>query len=294
MTTYNPLPKWVKTKLSLSAEFRAISDAVKESRLNTVCGSAACPNKGECWSNKHVTFLILGKNCTRSCRFCNVDKNIPSPPDPGEPERVAGFIEKFGMKYGVITSVTRDDLADKGSGHFIDTVRAVKERTPDVDLELLIPDMLGDEDLLRSIALSLADVIGHNVETAPRIYEKLRPGADYGRTIKVLGTLKKYSGNIPVKTAMMIGLGETDEEITEVFLDLKKAGVDILFIGQYLSPTKKQYPVQKYYTPEEFDNLRGEALKIGIPTVRSFPLLRSSYSDCVPQLRVTTQSDLSA
>jgi lipoic acid synthetase len=281
MSYHNTLPKWIKAKLSSTDEFLDITAAIKGSRLNTVCESAACPNKGECWSNKHVTFLILGKNCTRSCRFCNVSKSTPQDPDPTEPDRIAGFFEKYGIVYGVITSVTRDDLPDKGAGHFLETVHAVKKIAPAVKLELLLPDMAGDENLLKMLARSGADVVGHNVETTPAIYKTLRPEADYERTIKVLTALKKHTQKTPVKTAIMVGLGETISDIRRVFGDLVRAGVDILYIGQYLSPTKAHYPVQKYYTPEEFRLLREEAEQTGIPKVRSAPLLRSSYRGIV-------------
>lgn len=276
----NPLaiPSWIRGKVSLSESFDEMKSSIEELKLNTVCTHASCPNKGECWENGHVTFMILGKNCTRGCKFCGVSSSTADAVDYSEPERISVLIEKFGIKYAVITSVTRDDLDDKGAGQFISAVSIIKDRNKDTFIELLIPDMNADTYLIKGIARSGADVIGHNIEIPRAMYKKIRPSSDYEKSLDVLRALNTYKGeNAAVKSSMILGLGENSDEIEETFKDLKACGLDILYIGQYLNPYKDSWPVKKYYTREEFDGLRSKALEMGFTDVLSGPMVRSSY-----------------
>lgn len=272
-------PAWIRGKLAACEDHSRMTGLLSERGLHSVCVSAACPNKGECWKAKHVTFMILGDVCTRGCLFCNVKKGVPSSPDTAEPVNIAGAVKELGIKYAVITSVTRDDLDDKGAGHFSETVKRIKETSPGTLVELLIPDMNADAGLLERVASSGADVIGHNIELSKNLYAPVRPGADYARTLSVIGVLsglkKKY--RFALKSAMIIGLGETAGDIEATLHDLKKNGVDIVYIGQYLSPTKQHWPVKKYYTPQEFEALEASAKSMGFRAVLAGPMVRSSY-----------------
>jgi len=269
-------PTWIRKKVSWDSD--PVREVLDDLGLKSVCVSAGCPNKSECWQKKHVTFMILGENCTRKCKFCGVNKDIPEATDPAEPGKVAEAVKKLGIKYAVITSVTRDDLIDKGAGQFVETVRRIKETAPDCLVELLIPDMSADPGLLKQIARSGADVIGHNIEIPGSLYPEARPGSDYNRSLSALTVLREYCGErIPTKSAMIIGLGETDEEIILTAADLKRSGVSILYIGQYLSPTREHWLVKKYYSPEEFSSLKDEAKKLGFKVVYAGPMVRSSY-----------------
>jgi lipoic acid synthetase len=250
---------------------------LSEFNVKCVCREAACPNKGECWSAKHVTFIILGDACTRNCKFCNVKKSDPVKPDEKEPGNIASSVEKLGIKYAVVTSVTRDDLSDKGAGHFVKTVEAIKRTSPGTLVEVLIPDMDADEALIKKIASSGADVLSHNIEIPEKFYPHVRSKASYQVSLRALGLLKKYSSARAVKSSMIIGLGEVFGDISNTMKDARAAGVDIFYIGQYLSPSKKHWPVSKYYSPEEFDTIREEAANIGFKVVYSGPLVRSSY-----------------
>ncbi|MBU0571250.1 MAG: lipoyl synthase [Candidatus Omnitrophica bacterium] len=276
-TTASKRPVWMKKRISWDARSGEVRSILDDLELNSVCVSAACPNRPECWKEKQVTFMILGENCTRSCKFCNVHKDPPEKVDILEPGRVAKAVKKLEIRYAVITSVTRDDLPDLGSDQFIRTVRSIKEKVPVVPVELLIPDMGADERLLKEIAVSGADVIGHNIETPRELFKTVRPGAGYGRSLKVLETLRKYCATIPIKSSMIVGLGETKPGISSTMKDLRNAGVDIIYLGQYLSPTREHWPVAKYYTPEEFQLLKDEAVKLGFSVVCSAPMVRSSY-----------------
>jgi len=276
-TTIPKRPFWIKKRISWDARPEEVRSVLDEFKLNSVCVSAACPNRSECWKEKQVTFMILGKNCTRSCKFCNIRKDPPEKVDIQEAGRIARAVKKLGIKYVVITSVTRDDLPDFGSDQFIWTVRSIKEKVPGVQVELLIPDMNADEKLLKEIAASGADVIGHNIETPLELYQTVRPGAGYKRSLNVLKILSKYCTTIPIKSSMIVGLGETKPGILSTMKDLRNAGVDIIYLGQYLSPTREHWPVTKYYTPEEFKLLKDEAVKLGFPVVCSAPMVRSSY-----------------
>ena len=249
-------------------------------RLNSVCVEAACPNKGECWNKGHVTFMILGDICTRRCRFCNVKEGSPRPVDPSEPENVARAVKELGIKYAVITSVTRDDLPDRGAEQFVNTVREIRSVQKDILVELLIPDLDADEDLLRKVAFSGADVMGHNIEMPEPLYGEIRPRADYSRSLDVLkklGRMREEGAGILVKSSVMLGLGESERYVLKTLRDLKEAGVDIVYMGQYLSPSRGHWPNMKYYTTDEFDLLGQKAGEMGFRAVLSGPMVRSSY-----------------
>ncbi len=272
-------PTWIRGKISCNEVYAKVRGLLSDLKLHSVCVSAACPNKGECWEARHVTFMILGDICTRGCLFCNVKPGAPEAPDAAEPGNIAKAVKELGIKYAVVTSVTRDDLADRGAGHFVATVERIKELSPDTLVELLIPDLDADGALLRETALSGADVVGHNIEMPERLYASVRPGADYARSLKTLRSLAALKGRsgILVKSAIILGLGEAPADITRTLKDLKEADVDIVYMGQYLNPTKKHWPVEKYYTPEEFSALEAEAKGMGFRAVLAGPMVRSSY-----------------
>ncbi|MDR1663267.1 MAG: lipoyl synthase [Endomicrobium sp.] len=244
-------------------------------RLNTVCQSAKCPNIGECFKKKTATFLILGKNCTRKCAFCAVEKYVPEPIDVDEPFKIAETIKELELSYSVITSVTRDDLADGGAAHFAKTVNEIKIIVPNAKVEVLVPDFLGRTELVNIVLASRPDVFSHNLETVPYLYNNVRKGADYERSMKVLKHAK--DAGFKVKTGIILGLGETEQQLFDTIKDAKDAGIDILTIGQYLAPTKKHYSVVKQYKEEEFQKIRDFALSIGIKQVISGRYIRSSY-----------------
>ena len=274
-------PEWIRGKVSWSDSFEEVNSVLRELKLNTVCNEAACPNRGECWDDKHATFIILGSTCTRGCLFCNVEEGALDSPDKSEPERVAEAVKKLNIKYAVITSVTRDDLLDKGTEHFVRTVRSIKSLCPDTVIELLIPDLDGNPDFLKKIAFSGAEVIGHNIEMPDNMYPQVRPRSDYTRSLNVLrllGGLKEAGSDILVKSSLIIGLGEEESDIKRTLEDHKAAGVDIVYIGQYLSPSKEHWPVKRYYTPEEFKCFEKDAEKMGFSAVLSGPMVRSSYN----------------
>jgi len=273
-------PDWIRAKVTPDHEFSGVKELLRAKKLNSVCVEAACPNKGECWPKRHATFMVLGDTCTRNCSFCNVKKGIPLNVDREEPLRLSEAVKELGIRYAVITSVTRDDLKDRGAGHFAEVVRELKTMAPDILVELLIPDMRADEELLEIVALSGADVIGHNIEMPRRLYCEVRPGSDYDISLgalKILSALSADGERFKVKSAMMVGVGETDGEITETLRDLKACGTDIVYIGQYLNPSQAHHPVRKYYTPDEFDSLKRQASAMGFAAVQSGPLVRSSY-----------------
>lgn len=267
-------PFWLRRSLSYTQEFFSTKKVLDKLQLNTVCREALCPNVGDCWTRGEATFIILGKNCTRNCLFCNVDNNKPELIDVSEPRRIAEAVKRLNLDYVVITSVTRDDLKDYGTNHFLEVVRVIKNFCI---VELLIPDMLGDVSFLNKVALSGASVIGHNIETVDNLYSKLRPKADYRRSLSVLKQLSEYKGMI-TKSALMVGLGESWSEIIDTLIDLKNVGVDIVYIGQYLRPSEKHYSVYKFYTPEEFKSLEDIARDMGFSAVCAGPYSRSSYN----------------
>lgn len=268
-------PAWLQRKIVFDQN-RATAGLLNGLKLHTVCEEALCPNISECFKDKQATFLILGKHCTRSCRFCNVENLRPEPIDADEPKRVAQAVRALGLRHAVITSVTRDDLPDGGASVFCRTVEEIRKISPPVSVELLIPDFQGKTEALRRVAASRPDVIGHNVETVPRLYG-LRPEADYMRSLFVLKHIKACGGNILTKSALMLGLGEEETEVTDVLRDLRNAGCDLLALGQYLRPTLKNTEVREYISPQVFERLKAEACGLGFLRVQSGPYVRSSY-----------------
>lgn len=268
-------PEWLRKKIN-PGEQGEMRQLLGELRLNTVCQQALCPNISECFSCGQATFLILGKNCTRLCSFCNVEKTAPLPVDSGEPARVAEAVARLKLSHVVITSPTRDDLADGGAALYSNTVAAIRAASPLTRIELLIPDFQGSATSLETVVSSCPDIIAHNVETVPRMYH-IRSGADYSRSLEVLKRCAKMAPEIHTKSGVMLGMGETESELIQVFRDLRNAGCVYLSIGQYLAPSRKHYQVQEYVAPERFDSLRLQALEMGFSHVESGPYVRSSY-----------------
>ncbi|MCL2820459.1 MAG: lipoyl synthase [Oscillospiraceae bacterium] len=266
-------PEWLRVPYADNENSSYVTELLKELKLNTVCTEASCPNRGECFSNKTATFMILGNICTRKCTFCNVRFGTPDTPDKDEAKRIAAAVLKLQLRYVVITSVTRDDLPDGGAFHFSEVIKAIRKSSPETAVEVLIPDLTGPE----VITAKSPAVISHNIETVKSLYETVRPGADYKRSLKVLRTIKEQNPKIYTKSGLMLGLGESENEISEAFDDLLKAGCDFLTIGQYLSPGKNHLPVLKYIEPSEFEKYGKTALETGFKHVESAPLVRSSY-----------------
>ena len=272
-----PKPQWLRAKAPVGDNFHNLKKLARGLGLHTVCESAQCPNIGECWNHKTATFMLLGDICTRRCGFCAVPKGRPEPIDWAEPRRVAEAVAALGLKHAVVTSVNRDD-DNIGSAHiFAETIREIRELTPDCRIEVLIPDFQGLEESLRIVLDAQPDVLNHNTETVPRLYRAVRSGARYERTLTLLENAKKLSPGRVTKSGVMVGLGESSEELIEVFRDLGARGVDILTIGQYLRPSKDHLPIARFYEPEEFVYLRNEALRFGFRHVESGPMVRSSY-----------------
>lgn len=274
---YKRKPDWLRIKVQSGKKFNSVNEMVKELNLNTVCLEANCPNRMECYNRKTATFMILGRNCTRNCTFCNVTRTTPDPVDKDEPMHVAEGVRRLGLRHAVITSVTRDDLPDQGANQFIQVVEAIRSKTPDVTIELLIPDLQGDPQLLDDVFRSQPDVLNHNVETVPSLYEKVRPMASYKRSLDVIRQCKRDYPDIKTKSGMMLGLGETEEEVVQVMKDLRAAGCDIVTLGQYLQPSKAHIDLVDYITPEQFDKYKEIGLELGFQSVASAPLVRSSY-----------------
>lgn len=268
-------PQWLQKKINPAAH-AGMEGLLGELRLHTVCQEARCPNITECFRERQATFLILGADCTRLCSFCNVTKRTPLPPDPGEPARVAEAIRRLGLSHVVITSPTRDDLPDGGAGLFAETVVAIRSAAPATKVELLIPDFLGNRASLSRVVASAPDIIGHNVETVRRLYH-IRAGADYGRSLGVLRTLRELDPAVRSKSGIMLGLGEREEEVLAVLTDLRSVGCSYLSIGQYLAPSKSHHPVREFILPELFEKYRDAALSMGFAHVESGPYVRSSY-----------------
>jgi lipoic acid synthetase len=266
----------LKVRLPSHGEFFRVSDLLKSKHLHTICRSARCPNIGHCWERKTATFLILGDTCTRNCGFCAVAKGVPAALDSGEPDRVADAALSLGLKYVVITSVTRDDLPDGGAGHFARTVRAVKAGSPGTKVEALIPDFAGDETALDIVLQARPDVLNHNLETVEALYPEIgRPAGNYRRSLGVLASAKRKGAR--TKSGLMLGLGEGPAEILRAFADLRQAGCDLLTLGQYLQPAAANPPVARYYPPGEFEAFRERALGLGFQEVVAGPLVRSSF-----------------
>jgi lipoic acid synthetase len=270
-------PDWIKVRAPNSKDYLSTHNIVKELKLNTVCEEAACPNIGECWSKKHVTVMILGSVCTRACRFCNVATGRPDLLDPHEPERLADAISKLNLKHVVITSVDRDDLPDGGAEHFARCITNIRVKSQNTTIEVLTPDFLRKDGALEIVVKATPDVYNHNIETVPSLYKKIRPGARYFHSLNLLNRVKEIDRSIFTKSGMMVGLGETKEEIIQVMEDLREAKVDFLTIGQYLRPTEKHAELDRYVTPEEFKYYERMAYAKGFLMVSASPLTRSSY-----------------
>jgi len=274
---YQRRPEWLKTRLPVGDNYLNIKRLLRSSELHTVCEEANCPNIGECFSQKTATFLILGDVCTRGCRFCNVEKGVAQPLDFDEPERVAIAAKEMGLKHIVVTSVTRDDIPDGGAAIYAMTISAIRKYNPESTIEVLIPDFKGSDEALNTVIGESPDVINHNIETVPRLYKTVRPGAVYERSLRLLKTVSESSRTITAKAGLMAGLGEQFQEIVEVMKDIRDSGCDILTIGQYLSPTRNHLPVQRYYHPDEFKELKTIGMELGFKYIESGPLVRSSY-----------------
>ena len=270
-------PNWIKVKAPTSKTYKDTLDLVKKYNLHTVCQEAACPNIGECWSKKHATFMILGDTCTRACSFCNVKTGKPFSIDPMEPLNVAKSVSSLGLKHVVITSVDRDDLIDGGAGQFISTIKYIKELSLQTTIEILTPDFLRKGEVYKSIVDSMPDVFNHNIETVSRLYKHIRPGAIYRESLSLLKSVKEYNSKIFTKSGLMVGLGESLDDIQELLIDLKDHLVDFVTIGQYLQPSIHHEKVHKFYTPNEFNFLYEQCIEIGFKMVSSSPLTRSSY-----------------
>ncbi|WP_425057868.1 Lipoyl synthase 2 [Sporomusa carbonis] len=271
------LAPWLKIGTPDQQKLRDMLGLLASLNVNTICTSAKCPNAGECFAQGTATFLILGPNCTRNCRFCAVSHGRLAEPDPLEPAKVAQAVQILDLKYVVITSVTRDDLPDYGASQFVAVIREIKALHEDTLVEVLIPDLAGDEKALARIVEAGPDVLGHNLETVPRLYARVRQQASYTQSLRILKSVKEMRPGMITKSSLMLGLGETEEELREVFQDLKEVDCDILTLGQYLQPTPQQLPVERYVTPEKFSYYREMALSLGIREVYAGPLVRSSY-----------------
>ncbi len=277
-TSIRRKPKWIRAKAPTSAEAVRVKKLLREHKLVTVCEEAACPNLGECFSHGTATFMIMGEICTRRCPFCDVAHGRPNPLDADEPQNLARTIALLKLKYVVITSVDRDDLRDGGAGHFADCIRAVRKTSPQTRIEILVPDFRGRMDVaLDTMGQALPDVFNHNLENVPRLYKKIRPGADYDWSLKLLQRFKEMYPDIPSKSGLMLGLGEDFDEVVEVLKDLRAHDCDMLTLGQYLQPSLHHLPVARFVTPEEFDRLAEIARELGFSNVASGPMVRSSY-----------------
>jgi len=270
-------PSWLKRRLPSGPEYEQMRQLLRRRELHTVCQEAHCPNQFECYAKGTATFMILGDRCSRNCRFCAVRHEPPGPLDPGEPERVVEAVERLGLRYAVITSVTRDDLPDGGAAVFAATIRAIRRRCPTVLVEVLIPDLQGDRQALATILAADPRVLNHNVETVPRLYPRVRPQARYARSLEVLAAVKRMRPEMICKSGLMLGLGETGDELRQVWRDLVRAGCDILTMGQYLQPAAANLPVARFLPPHEFAQLQDEALACGFAGVAAGPFVRSSY-----------------
>lgn len=273
-----PKPDWIRIKLPLNNKVNELKGLLRENRMVTVCEEASCPNLSECFSHGTATFMIMGDKCTRRCSFCDVAHGRPDPLDTNEPENLAKTVQTMKLKYVVITSVDRDDLRDGGAGHFVACVNAVRALNPGIKIEVLVPDFRGRMDkALEELAKAPVEVFNHNIETVPRLYKQARPGSDYAWSLKLLQTYKQHFPNTPTKSGVMLGLGETMDEVKETLRDLRAHDVDGLTLGQYLAPSRHHLPVARYVTPAEFEELRMYAEEIGFTHVASGPLVRSSY-----------------
>ena len=275
----NRKPEWLRTRSlnEKNPDMRIVEGIIKNLKLNTVCREASCPNYADCFSRKTATFMILGTNCTRNCRFCNVRNDMPQAVNPLEAEHVASAVNELGLRYVVITSVTRDDLPDGGAAHFAKVIAAIQASSPETAVEVLIPDFQGDVEALKTVANASPAVISHNMETVAPLYEAVRPQAEYRRSLKVLENIKRLNPDIRSKTGIMLGLGETKEQVHALFDDLRSVGCEFLTIGQYLAPSRQHFPIHEYITPQQFEEYGAIAKEKGFTFVASAPLVRSSY-----------------
>ena len=274
-----PRPEWLKVRIRSGETFDQVSRMINDLSLHTVCQEARCPNIFECWGEGTATFMILGDICTRHCGFCAVAKGKPLQLDPEEPRHVGEAVRRLGVRHAVVTSVNRDELPDGGALHFAQTIRWIRRLNPRTRVEVLIPDFCGNEEALHMVLAARPDVLNHNTETVPRLYKRVRPDAGYEQSMELLSRAhaRKKEWPLLTKSGVMVGLGETVDELLDTFRDLSRAGCDILTVGQYLAPTPKHIPIEKYYSPEEFSRLRDEALAFGFRYVEAGPLVRSSY-----------------
>ncbi len=270
-------PKWLKAPAPVGENYRELKGLVERLRLHTVCESAACPNVGECWNQRTATFMILGNVCTRRCGFCAVQKGVPLEMDFDEPRRVAEAVEALGLRYAVVTSVNRDDQKDGGAEIFAMVIRQIRERVPGCKVEVLVPDFQGSHPAMQTVMAARPDVLNHNTETVPRLYRMVRLGARYERSLEMLAYAKSLDASVPTKSGLMLGIGETKEEVLEAMGDLRAHGVSILTLGQYLRPSPKHLPILRYVAPEEFAEYKERGKAMGFAHVESGPLVRSSY-----------------
>lgn len=271
------IPEWIKVRAHKGEEFRKLERLVRDQHLHTVCEEAGCPNIYDCWNRRTATFMILGDVCTRACRFCAVTSGRPVELDLGEPLRVALSVAQLGLRHAVITSVDRDDLRDGGSGIFARTIRAIRRQSPGTSVEVLTPDFQGDRAAIAKVVEAGPDIFNHNTETVPRLYRRIRPRAVYERSLGLLREVKRLDPELVTKSGLMVGLGETREELLAVFRDMRAHDIDVLTVGQYLRPSPKHAPVERFYEPREFEELKEAALTMGFEHVESGALVRSSY-----------------
>ena len=271
------LPRWFRVPAPGSGGYREIKGLVRDLGLHTVCESARCPNIGECWGHRTATFMILGNTCTRSCAFCAIPTGRPDRVDPGEPGRVARAVQKLGLRHAVVTSVNRDDLPDGGAAAFAGTIHEIRRLCPNTSIEVLVPDFRGDREALARVLSAEPEILNHNVETVPRLYRRMRPQADYDRSLELLRMSREVRPDIPTKSGIMVGAGETAEEQRGTMGDIVEQGTDILTVGQYLRPSPRHAPVSRFYHPDEFEELERFAVDVGFRHVEAGPLVRSSY-----------------
>ena len=270
-------PDWIRVKAPGSAVYAETQKIVRDNKLVTVCEEAGCPNIGECWSKKHATFMIMGDTCTRACAFCNVKTGMPEALDGGEPERVADAVARMGLSHSVITSVDRDDLDDGGADHFVRTIKAIRRASPSTTIEILTPDFLKKDGVLDRVVEAQPDVFNHNLETVPALYLRIRPGARYFHSLRLLQRVKELDKNMFTKSGIMVGLGETREQVMQVMDDMRSANIDFITIGQYLQPTRRHAAIDRFVTPDEFKAYETTAYSKGFHMVSSSPLTRSSH-----------------
>jgi len=271
------IPPWIRTRVVEGENFKELKQLVNARRLHTVCEEAKCPNIFDCWSRRTATFMILGDVCTRACRFCAVTSGRPVELDIGEPLRVSESVAQLGLRHAVITSVDRDDLADGGAGMFARTIKAIRRRSPATTIEVLTPDFQGDLAAVQTVVEARPDIFNHNTETVPRLYARIRPKAVYANSLALLQHVKRLAPEMVTKSGLMVGLGETEDELLDVFRNMRAHDIDVLTVGQYLRPSKKHADVARYYRPEEFVQLKQQAMEMGFAHVEAGPMVRSSY-----------------